>query len=124
MAEGLAVALPLAIDSIDGAYKLHKDLEGMANQNLKMVILTAPGERIMEPEFGVGTRRFLFEQAIQGNVSVIRDRISEQVGRYLPYIELNQLNVYISDSSPSTLAIVIKYSIPAVNIVSETSIIV
>lgn len=124
MAEGLAVALPLAIDSIDGAYKLHKDLEGMANQNLKMVILTAPGERIMEPEFGVGTRRFLFEQAIQGNVSVIRDRISEQVGRYLPYIELNELNVYISDNSPSTLAIVIKYSIPAVNIVSETSIIV
>ena len=111
MAEGLAVALPLAIDSIDGAYKLHKDLEGMANQNLKMVILTAPGERIMEPEFGVGTRRFLFEQAIQGNVSVIRDRISEQVGRYLPYIELNELNVYISDNSPSTLAIVIKYSI-------------
>lgn len=124
MAEGLAVALPLTIDSIDGAYKLHKDLEGMANQNLKMVILTAPGERIMEPEFGVGTRRFLFEQAIQGNVSVIRDRISEQVGRYLPYIELNELNVYISDNSPSTLAIVIKYSIPAVNIVSETSIIV
>jgi len=40
MAEGLSVALPLAVNTTDGAYALNKDLESMANQNLKMVILT------------------------------------------------------------------------------------
>ena len=49
MAEGLSVALPLRIDEIDGAYGLNKDIITMAEQNLKMVVLTSPGERVMEP---------------------------------------------------------------------------
>ena len=61
MAEGLSVALPLAVNTTDGAYALNKDLESMADQNLKMVILTNPGERIMQPDFGSGIRQLLFE---------------------------------------------------------------
>ena len=56
MADGIAVALPLGVNDTDGAYILHKDLTSMAEQNLKMVILTNPGERIMVPEFGAGVR--------------------------------------------------------------------
>ena len=53
MAQGLDVALPLYIDSIDGAYGLRKNLEEVVTQNLKMIILTSPGERVMVPKFGV-----------------------------------------------------------------------
>ena len=60
MAEGLSVALPLRIDPIDGAYGLNKKVSEVASQNLRMIILTSPGERIMYPEFGVGIRQFLF----------------------------------------------------------------
>jgi hypothetical protein len=65
-AQGLSVALPLRIDARDGAYGLNKNLLQVAEQNLKMVILTAPGERIMFPEFGVGVRNYLFEQNNSG----------------------------------------------------------
>jgi phage baseplate assembly protein W len=53
-----------------------------------MVVLTAPGERIMDPEFGVGMRNFLFEQNSAAIYSQIKTRISRQAETYLPYIDI------------------------------------
>jgi phage baseplate assembly protein W len=93
MAEGLSVALPLRIDPIDGAYGLNKTLTQVAAQNLRMVILTSPGERMMFPEFGVGIRRYLFEQNTTSTLGVIRSRIEQQVSTYLPYIRILDLSI-------------------------------
>ena len=38
-----------------------EEIEKMIKQNLKMILLTHPGERIMVPDFGVGLPRFIFE---------------------------------------------------------------
>ena len=130
MAEGLSVALPLRFDPIDGAYGLNKNIEAMARQNLKMVILTSPGERTMIPEFGVGIRNYLFAQNAPGTVDLIRRRIQEQVSRYLPYIELNELRVFSPDVTAglpgeidnTRLIVVISYSIPNAGIVSDLTI--
>ena len=126
MAEGLSVALPLRIDPVDGAYGLNKTLVDMATQNLKMVILTSPGERVMEPEFGVGVRNYLFAQNSPGLSAQLRDRISQQVSKYLPYISLNNLQVFspsiLGDIDNTRLNIIINYSIPAANVVADLTI--
>mgnify|MGYP000439218146 FL=1 len=57
---GLSPKLPLTKDPQDG-YALNKEYVELVQQNLKMILLTAPGERIMEPEFGVGLRNYLFQ---------------------------------------------------------------
>tara|TARA_Y100001973_G_C4942170_1_gene206163 strand:- start:136 stop:540 length:405 start_codon:yes stop_codon:yes gene_type:complete len=130
MAEGLSVSLPLRIDEIDGAYGINKTFSQMASQNLRMVILTSPGERIMYPEFGVGVRSYLFEQNTSATLEVIRQRIIQQVSTYLPYIELLSVGV-INPPAPGGLPgdvdgtrinISIRYSIPALNIVSDLTI--
>ena len=36
------------------------ELKEVVEQNLKMVLLTNPGEKIFNLEFGVGLRRYLF----------------------------------------------------------------
>ena len=56
----IGVALPITKDSSDG-FTMLKSFRKTIKQNFKMLILTSPGERVMEPEFGVGIRRFLFE---------------------------------------------------------------
>ena len=94
MAQGLAVALPLGINEFDGAYGLHKDLISMAEQNLKMLILTSKGERCMSPNFGVGIRSYLFEQNTPGTISGLKADILAQVARYLPYISITDLQVF------------------------------
>ena len=122
MAEGLSVALPLSVSKADGAYSLNKDIAAMAAQNLKMVILTNPGERIMIPEFGAGIRRFLFEPATNDTADIVRDAIQKQVARYLPYIDLLQLNVFVSEADAASLIVSIKYSVPAANLVSDLTV--
>ena len=51
---GLSVALPLSVSDVFGPYDLNTTFQDLAQQNLKMLILTIPGERIMYPDFGVG----------------------------------------------------------------------
>jgi phage baseplate assembly protein W len=127
MAEGLAVALPLHIDSIDGAYGLHKELIDVTEQNLKMIILTSPGERVMEPNFGVGIRSYLFAQNTVGTLNAIRSSIRNQVATYLPYIVIRNLEVTsptifggtAEDVDSTRINISLTYEVPAAAIVSN-----
>jgi len=118
MSEGLSVALPLMIGPNDGAYVVHRQLMDVAQQNLKMIILTSPGERCMSPQFGVGIRSFLFEQA-GGNISdLVKSRVSSQVTEYLPYIRLNSLQI-IEHLDQNAINLKINYSVPSAGITDE-----
>jgi len=121
MAEGLSIALPLGLDEKDGPYKNNVTLDEVAQQNIKMIVLTSPGERVMEPDFGVGIRNYLFEQETPFLVDDIRKRIASQVGRYAPFIKIQQLNINI-DSDNGFLSVQIKYAVPAGGIVSDLTI--
>ncbi len=129
MAEGLSVALPLRIDPIDGAYGLNKTLTQVAAQNLRMVILTSPGERMMFPEFGVGIRRYLFEQNTGATLGIIRSEIERQVSTYLPYLRILDLSIdspevigSVVETDKSRVLIRIRYSVPSANVVSDLTI--
>ena len=98
-----------------------------------MLILTSPGERIMLPEFGVGIRHYLFENATDEAFLTLRSRIIEQARIYLPYITINSVNFrqeteegrgsFIEPSSMTNyLHVVIDYSVYS-DLVSETLII-
>jgi phage baseplate assembly protein W len=91
MAQGLSPASPLTLDDRDG-FKLNKEYMELVQQNLKMVLLTSPGERIMDPHFGVGVRRFIFEQDHPSVFADLSARIHNQVAKYLPYIELRDVD--------------------------------
>ena len=84
---GLTPRLPLVVDEIDGI-KLIKEYKTLVQQNLKNLLLTIPGERVMDADFGVGLKRFLFEMDNALLKGRIRGRISSQVKKYLPYIRI------------------------------------
>tara|TARA_Y100000310_G_scaffold101997_2_gene100153 strand:- start:2852 stop:3232 length:381 start_codon:yes stop_codon:yes gene_type:complete len=111
---GISAKLPLHIDSING-YGLNQTYKELVNQNFKMLILTAPGERMMDPLFGVGLRNYLFELDSPFTRSSIVEKINLQVERYMPFVKI----VDISFKSPEDddrldtnfLGITIKYII-------------
>ena len=120
---GLSPQLPLNIGPIDG-YNLNTNFRQVAQQNLKMIVMTNPGERIMIPEFGVGIRTYLFENSTQTIFDTIEDKIREQVARYLPYISIeaiqfssSEAGFNMSEIDPSSasnfVSIQIKYNIPS-----------
>ena len=85
---GLSPKLPLHRNFEDG-YALNKTFKDLTRQNLKMLILTSPGERLMFPLFGVGLRRYLFRNADATTFSEIRNKINSQVRRYMPYVSIS-----------------------------------
>jgi len=87
---GIAVKLPVIRDKENGLALLQNYSE-VAAQNLKMLVLTAPGERMMDPEFGVGARRFLFEQMTEETFQRFRAKLIQQQQKYLPYLTIQDV---------------------------------
>ena len=92
MAVGISVKLPFTRTDEDGPFALNKTLADTVKQNFKMMVLTNPGERIMDPDFGVGVYALLFENFSSGMRENIRSRIYSQVSRYLPFVEVRSVN--------------------------------
>ena len=100
MSSGLSVMLPLNTSEVFGAYNLNTTFNQLALQNLKMLILTAPGERIMDPQFGVGLRNYIFEFNGEATYSAIASRILSQVKTYLPYLGIDDIQFAIPEDNP------------------------
>tara|TARA_R100001463_G_scaffold63805_1_gene116858 strand:+ start:185 stop:601 length:417 start_codon:yes stop_codon:yes gene_type:complete len=61
-------------------------------QNLKVMVLTMPGEYQHDIEYGVGVRKFLFEPYTLQVRETIRERILSQASRYMPYISIAKID--------------------------------
>ena len=110
-----SVALPLTRDSADG-FRMIKNFKSLIRQNLKMLILTNPGERVMNPNFGVGIQRMLFENANNETFAEIRSSINEQVKIYIPTVQLLQINFDSSGMDQNILGISIEFAIPKIGL--------
>ena len=102
MSEGLSPKLPLTLDASDG-YGLNKTYKEMVKQNMKMIILTAPGERIMDPLFGVGLRNYLFEQNEPSVYGEIEAKIRARVSKYLGFVEILGIDFSPEDINPAVV---------------------
>jgi len=116
---GLAPRLPLEKDPEDG-FGLLKTYAALVKQNFKNLLLTAPGERMMDPNFGVGLRNFLFENFTSSTYSELESRIGEQAMQYMPFLELQELNITpVGDSQ--ILHLTIEYSVPSLGFADRIS---
>ena len=111
----LSIHLPITQNSADG-YTMIKTIKRMVAQNLKMIILTNPGERVMEPNFGVGIQQFLFAARGEGVEGQIAQKMRDQVGTYLPNVVLNDIQFGFSELDQNIMAIRVLYSIPALGL--------
>ena len=93
-----------------------KDYKSVIKQNLKCLVLTIPGERVMEPNYGVGLTTYLFSNAQQGIQSLIQDKIEEQVKMFMPAVRLEniQFNTNANVLDTNSLILQIVYSIPSI----------
>ena len=74
---------------------------------IKQLIFTAPGERVMLPDFGLDLNGYLFEQITESLKSSLKKDIVFQIERYVPNVEIISIEVYFSSGddplSPSPL---------------------
>ena len=94
--------------SPEGFFYKTKTVLEQAKANLQNLLLTTPGERIMQPEFGSQLKFIVFEQG-ENIPDRIEEAINSAVDKHLAYINIenvfttqqdNQLNVSIEFSVP------------------------
>lgn len=122
---GYSVVIPLKYDPGDGPYLMNKSLKKVINQNLKMLILTNPGERVMDPLYGVGVKSLLFYNRTDSLSQInLEELINNKIKRYMPFLTIDSIDV--TDDIPNNLnAIFIKinYQIPSIKESDNISII-
>lgn len=116
MTTGISAKLPLAYTKSDGPYLLTQDLTENTKQNLKNLIFTNPGERVMDPNFGVGFYALLFENATDDILEDLKERLFTQVGKYLPFVQILDVTTKIEEN---TANLRVEYIIPTLS-VSDT----
>lgn len=65
--------------------------------DLKQLLLTSPGERVMRPNFGTGLRRFTFQQLDNQSINEIRGEIEQSIQIFEKRVELTDI---IFNASP------------------------
>ena len=110
---GLSPKLPLMVGGEYGVYETNKTFLEMIKQNFKNLLLTIPGERVMDPNFGVGLLKFLFEPDT-GNVrGSIVDDVDRQLKIYMPFVEIVDISFAgeAEGTEPGQLNMKIRYKI-------------
>jgi phage baseplate assembly protein W len=98
----VAVGVPFPFNAEGVFYSTYTTKE-QVKSNLLNVLLTEPGERLFNPNFGVGIRKLLFEQNI--NKESLEDKIRMQINIYIP--EINLVSV-VADKAPHSHVLFIK----------------
>lgn len=123
---GFSVKYPLSKNVTDGYYGMNATIVEAIRQNVKNLVLTSPGERIMNPDYGVGLKRMLFEFVNTGSAAAIASETQYQFRKYLPQIKLVSVNILTSkensDIAENAVVAKISYTIPTFGFTDEITI--
>ena len=99
----------LRISPISKDLALLKD-EDAVKQSIKNLILTDPGERLMQPFIGGGIRELLFENITPGVLKTIETRCKNTITTYEPRAEIIDVTA-TSEYDDNTVRVLIKFYI-------------
>lgn len=92
-AVGISLPLQLGNTYFNQTYNTSEQVKS----NIKNLLLTKKGERILQPEFGSGLHSVLFEFN-DGNLETkIEEVVTEAIERWLPYVTIDEIIVESTD---------------------------
>lgn len=81
--------------------------EKIIKNDLLQLLLTIPGERIYEPNFGVNLRSMVFSPLEDSTVQIIKQEIYSKVTAYEPRVTITALDVKTNDAGNAILVILV-----------------
>ena len=110
---GRGWAFPVGVDHRGGIATVagQTDIE----QAIRIILETAPGERVMRPEFGCGLHNFVFAPNSPTTAGLVAYHVREALGRWEPRIEVEHIEVSPDPRKEAVLLIEIRYRIRSTN---------
>ena len=87
----IGVAFPLDEENVLDPRGGTQTIKEQSKTNLINVLLTEQGERVMQPNFGVGIKKLIFEPNI--DTDSLKEKISHQAATYVPEISIVDLDI-------------------------------
>ena len=84
-------------------------------QNFKTLLLTRAGEKLGDPQFGIGIQNYLFEMNTVETQAQINSKIRSQVSIYMSYINIINVQLQRFDNNQNGLYVAVSYFVPQVN---------
>jgi uncharacterized protein len=85
--------------------------EQRIEESILIILSTAPGERLMLPDFGCGIHDLVFAPNDSGTVSKVVDLVRRSLTTYEPRIDVLDISAEVSDAERNLLLIRIDYRI-------------
>lgn len=93
------IAFPL---TTKGYLKKVSGIELIKN-NLRQLLLTNRGERVMLPDFGTNLREYLMEPMDQALFSQIKEEILESIYKYARNVNVTRLQIFPGDTANNSM---------------------
>lgn len=107
---GVGWACPMSCDESSKDIALsryEKDVE----EAILIILKTAPGERVMRPDFGCGIHEYVFAPNNAQTAGMIRFHVEQALARWEPRIEALSVQVTSDSYRPEVLLIDIGYTV-------------
>jgi|TARA_R100001460_G_scaffold41513_2_gene77233 hypothetical protein len=91
-------------------FQMTKTSLEQAQHNIRNLILTYPGERAQQPEFGSRLRELLFEQQDDELPNKIDEEVRRSIGQWLPYINVITVDTLTDEGDNSKVFVEVKYT--------------
>lgn len=85
--------------------------EQRIEESILLILSTAPGERLMLPDFGCGIHDLVFAPNDSGTVTRVIDLVRRALTKYEPRIDVLDVNAETSKEQPNLLLIRVDYRI-------------
>ena len=105
----IGLSFPLRRDKFNDFAMTKNSLE-QAQHNLKNLLLTYPGERVGQPEFGSRLRELCFEQIDDTLPERIEEEVRRAVSVWLPYINIIDVATLTEEGDKNKIFVRMKYS--------------
>lgn len=101
-------ALGIKYASTDRVFTTIYTTTEQALENLKNLLLTRVGERYGYPQFGTHLLNALFQPITAEMKSDIRDLIIEPISTFLPYIDVQEIDITTQEDDPDMIEYMVK----------------
>lgn len=92
-----AIGLSLPLNFDNSTFAQTYETTEQVKSNIRNLLLTRKGERIMQPEFGCPLTELVFENITDELETKIEDAITDSIDMWLPYISVEDIIIDISD---------------------------
>ena len=108
----VGIDFPFArVPNQDGYFKTTKTTIESIKNNIKLLLKTQRGERVMQPNLGLNIRRFLSEQITENTQIEIENDIVDTFATWLPFVELREIDIDTGNQDRNKIKINIVFNI-------------